>query len=174
MRIAAVRALKNTQSASATPERRRRRLTRALLVLGLTLGTIAITAKPVDAAGVVISCYLRDTTYNWAPPGLTVKLMGMSPQGFITEVALQTKTDSNGCATFYIAPGTYRTYAVWTVMEHFDVFFYSGWSFYTYLWWPPSWYPYNYYPGIGLPGDHTWLLFGVYGCQSSWPNVPTC
>ena len=45
--------MKNTQSASATS----RRLASALLVIGLTVGTIAATATPVEAASYVGGCF---------------------------------------------------------------------------------------------------------------------
>ena len=47
----------NTHPASAMPGPLRRCITGALLVLGITVGSLATTATPAEAAGAVFTCY---------------------------------------------------------------------------------------------------------------------
>jgi hypothetical protein len=162
--------MKNTPSVSATLVRLRRRLTSALLVFGLTLGTIAMTAKPVDAAAAVLTCYTRQGAYPWAVSGYTVKLMGMSPQGQIREVALSTKTDASGCALFYV-PLHYQGDYVWTIIEHFDVVFLNGYSYGAYYWWHEGQTLWNYGYAFAFPGDGLWYLPGTFWCEPSFPTT---
>lgn len=171
----------NTPSASASLVLLRRRLTRALLVLGLAIGSVAMTASPVDAAGVVITCYQRQGPNPSIVAGFNVKLLAWNGVS-IEQIGFTQKTDSMGCTRFDVPP-VHRSKLLWTILEQFDVRFYTGYSFQGYFYWPPQnlWYPMTYfgeewapYSPYALAGDHTWFLWGTFECQQSWPvpNTP--
>ena len=177
MRIAAVRALKNSQSASRTPEWRRRRLTSALLVLGLTVGSVAMTASPVDAASVVATCFQRTGPTYWVRDQLNVHLMAWTGVRW-EQIGFSQKIDETGCTVFFV-PLVHQDKYLFT--ELVDVGtggrFYHGYSSVGYFLWNNTWnlittiYGAQYAPWLpyALPGDNTWALLGTYQCQVSYP-----
>jgi hypothetical protein len=172
--------MKNTPSASATLVPLRRRLTSALLVLGLTLGTMAMTASPVDAASVVITCFQRQGPSPSVVAGFTVQLWA-SNGVFFEQIGLSQETDHAGCTRFDVPPGHQGKF-LYTQVKHVTERFYTGYSYAAYFHSPPdNWYPmtifgdeYAPYAPYAWPGDHVWFLFGVFQCQQSWPvpNTP--
>ena len=106
--------MKNTQSASATPRRLRRRLTSALLALTFIVWTIAATATPVQAAGMVSACFTPDRG-RIVVRGLPVMLQAWVAVN--THVTIATSVlDSVGCATFLVNPA-YTGYYLRTYIE---------------------------------------------------------
>jgi hypothetical protein len=158
--------MKNTPSTSATLVPIRRRLTSALLVFGLTLATIVMTARPVEAAAAVVACHTQIGT-NFFLNGVTIKLMAWRTGGFSFEVT-RSVLDNQGCAFFYVPPqfqGDYL-YTVTNSMDvgHFYGSYYNGYSYDSYAWITPNWY--GSYSGIALPGNHVWYLQGWVDCQT--------
>ena len=153
------------QSAFATPDRRRRRLTSALLVLGLSLGTIATTATPVEAATVVVTCF-TPAYGNFLVRGLPVKLQALTVNGYVS-IDFAT-LDSGGCAA-WVVPPAYRNYWLRTYIEQNDNFFYyqGASAGYAWAWIGPwqQWYP-LWSNGHAAPGDDGlfWVVFGVVNC----------
>jgi hypothetical protein len=160
--------MKNTHSASAT--RLRRRLTSALLVLGLAIGTIAMTPTPVEAAGAIFTCYTRQFP-NFPLKGKVVVLWAKLPNG--SEVRIdQNILDDGGCA-FFIVQAQFRRYPVRTRIFYMDTgsyygAYYDGWSYDAWLWYQPSqsWYGYGSSTnGYALAGEDVWWLNGTVNCR---------
>ena len=170
MRIAAVRALKNTQSVSPTPERRRRRLTRALLTISLTIGGIATTATPAEAANYVYGCFRSAEGYDmW---GTTAKLQVWTGGSWATVATSQlgppgALVSGHNCVGWQVPTEYIFTIFVDHRLNPSSFPWWWG-SPYGALAWGPwqSWY--NFGIPFAVPGDHTWILFGeinCYGCQ---------
>ena len=145
----------------------RRRLTSGLLMLGLTLGTLAMTAKPVDAAGVVWSCHTKDGT-NFLIDRVVVKLMAWRATGPHVEVARRV-FDAQGCAVFLVPPQNQGDY-LYTLTNLMDVgsfhgSYYNGSSYYSQVFVENyGWYTHPSYGGYAYPGTHVWYLQGSTSC----------
>jgi hypothetical protein len=154
----------NTLSASAPL---RRRLTSALLMLGLTLGTLAMTAKPVDAASVVWACHTQDGT-NFLIDRVVVKLMAWRATGAHVEVARQV-FDAKGCAYFVVPTQNQGDY-LFTLTNLMDTrsfygSYYNGNSYYSQVFIANyGWYTQPSYGGYAHPGPHVWYLQGSTSC----------
>ncbi len=163
--------MKSTPSASATLVPLRRRLTSALLVLGLTVAAIAMTARPAAAASVVFTCYTPVGT-NFLINGLVVKLMTWGADGVPIELN-RSVTDAQGCAVMYV-PAAYTGHYVYTLINSMDVnhfygSYYSGWSYAASVWSQPRNSLLNYGTstnGYALPGNQIWWLYGTVSCQT--------
>jgi hypothetical protein len=162
--------MKKTPSACATLVPRRRRLTRALLVLGLAFGAIALTPQRVDAAGAIVSCFFRGGPNPTIVSGFPVELWGVNQFGNPQQVGAAAYTDSRGCATFIILP-PYQNWYLYTQINYFggDARYYHGYNVAAYYWWQPT----NQFYDVGTfytwPGNHVWVTLSVLECQQSWP-----
>ena len=162
--------MENTPSASATLVLLRRRLTRALLVLGLTFGGIALTPQPVDAAGAIISCFIRGGARANQVSGFPVELWGVNQFGVPQQVGAAAYTDSQGCAIFFIDP-FFQNWYLYTQISYFggDARYYYGYNVAAYYWWPST----QQFDDMGTfytwPGNHVWVTYSVLQCQQSWP-----
>jgi hypothetical protein len=140
-----------------------------LLVLGLSVGTIATTATPVEAASFVVTCYSPGYG-NFLTSGLPVKLQAWTGSSYVT---IDTATlNSSGCAA-WVVPPAYRYYYLRANIEWSNnLFYYWGSSVGdAFVWIEPwqQWYPLSL-NGHAYPGDYelTWVLFGTvncYGCN---------
>jgi hypothetical protein len=92
--------MKNSKSAFATPGQLRRRLTSALLTLGLIFGTIATTATPVEAATTVLACF-TPYPYNYRALSVAVQLQVWNGADYST---IATGALSQGCVAWNIGP----------------------------------------------------------------------
>jgi hypothetical protein len=141
------------------------------VVLGLTVGAIAMTARPAPAAGAVFTCYTRVGT-NFLISGLVVKLMATAPGGTAIELN-RSVTDAQGCAVMYVPPQFYNS-SVYTVINNMDTnyfygSYYNGWSYAASVWSQPrnGWVNYGQSTnGYALPGTDIWYLFGTVSCQT--------
>jgi len=158
------------------PSSSRRRLNSALLVLGISVGTVATTATPVEAASVVITCFQRLGPNPSIVAGFTVQLWAWNGVSY-EQSGLSQETDNFGCTRFNVQPGDQGKY-LYTEVKHVTERFYTGYSYAAFFYWPPnnSWYPITtfgdqYAPWLpfAFPGDHIWFLFGTFQCQQSWP-----
>ena len=163
--------MKNTPSASATLVPLRRRLTGALLVLGLTLGTIAITASPVDAAGVVVTCFQRVGPNPWFVDGFPVKLQAWNGVQW-EQIGFSQVTDqyginglSYGCTSF-VVPFPYQDKLLRTILEQVGASgrYYFGYSYDSAFYWPPhnTWYPMTIFGNEYTPVGPVRLPRGPY------------
>ena len=161
--------MRNTSSALATPRPRRRRLTSALLVLGLTVGSVAMTAKPAEAASAVVTCYTAIGS-NFLLPGLKVQLLAADAFGNITRLG-EGALDAGGCTAWNIPPA-YRNHFLMTMIFYKDTGrFYGGlydgrsssaWSFSPTSGWTN--YGTQTY-GWAAGGEDIWYLFGTVSCS---------
>ena len=161
--------MKKTPAAPSTPGTLRRRLTSALLVLGLTVGTMAITTTSAAAASVVVTCY-RALGSNFQLSGLKVRLLVRLPNG--TGVADEGVLGANGCATFSVHP-FYRSYPLQTVISYMDTGrfsggYYDGRSYFAMAYYSQysTWLDYGTGTnGFAMPGQELWYLEGMVGCS---------
>jgi hypothetical protein len=155
-------------SAPATSRPLRRRLTSALLVLGLTIGTMAMAAKPAEAASVVITCYTAWGT-NFQLPGLRVELRARDAWGRVS-IANTAALDASGCAVLFVPPW-YRNQVLQTRISYMDTGrfqggYYDGRSNYAIAYYG-SW-PIDYGTTTGgwaLAGEEVWVLYGSVSCS---------
>jgi hypothetical protein len=176
--------MKSTPSVSGTFVGLRRRLSGALLVLGLTCGAMAMSAHPVEAAGAITTCFFRVGPNPHLVSSFPVELWGVNQYGVAQQVGASVLTDSQGCATFFILP-QYQNWNLYTQIMRFSnnrtywgttrhtalmsgAFSYSGssWSEAAGAWvYSGTWY--------ATPGTEWWYLAGVLECQQSWPSLLT-
>lgn len=97
--------MNNTQSASTG--QLRRRLTRALVAFGLVVGTMAMTAKPAEAASIVVGCFRPFGSLTAA--NLPVLLYAVTPSGIVEVPGAGTTTNYSGCMVSFV-PAAYQPY----------------------------------------------------------------
>ena len=159
----------NTHPASTTLGQIRRRITSGLLVLGLTVGTLAVTAAPAEAAGAVFTCYTVQYP-NFTAAGRIVRLQTKLSNGAVIIID-QKVLDAGGCA-FFLVPPMYQGNAVRTVISYQDTgsyygAIYDGWSYGAFEWQPTrnSWFNWGSSTyGHALSGDGVWWLVGTVRC----------
>jgi hypothetical protein len=155
--------MKNTQSAAATPGRLRRRLNRALLVLGLSVGAIATTATPAQAASAVISCF-TPAYGNFLARSIPVQLRAWNGSSWVP--ILYATLDNNGCAGWSV-PAVYHNYYLLAQIEwNNNLFQYRGSSAgYVYASDPSGWVSVPS-DGYAYPGNDSriWVLYGLVNC----------
>ena len=135
--------MKNTQSTSTKPGQLRRRLTSALVALILVAGAMAMTAKPVEAASSVVSCFQPFGSLTSA--NLPVRLYALTASGIVEVPGAGTTTDYSGCAWFSV-PAAYQRYYLVTYIDYSN-YGRSYWSGVTAFAYPGngfSWMPNQY------------------------------
>ena len=142
--------MKNTQSTSTKPGQLRRRLTSALVALGLVAGAMAMTAKPVEAATGVIACFYSNDSrvrVNDIPVWLQINTGGYN---WVT-VGSGTLSDFGyggpGCVRFDIPLSLRNYYFRVKINDNVQQFGVMHWG-------EGSWI----YPGYGMAYTYDWMF----------------
>jgi hypothetical protein len=138
----------SVRSASTTLGRLRRRLTSVLLAVSLTVGTIAISATPAEAAGYVAGCFVSNKP-GLRITGVVVQLQAYSGGTWVTFAT--TSLPPSQCVGWTIHPNSRGLYLRMSVNYQANGAYWFGVS-----------------PLMALPGDQAVSLdVGVvtcYGC----------
>ena len=98
--------MENIQPASG---QLRRRLTSALLAFSLVAGAMATTAKPAEAASLVVGCFHPFGSLTAA--NLPVRLYALTASGIVEVPGAGGTTDSSGCMVSFV-PAAYQRYCL--------------------------------------------------------------
>lgn len=156
--------MKSTPSTRTERGRLRRLITRTLLTIGLTIGGIATTATPAEAANYVYGCFRSANGFDlWS---MTAKLQYWTGSGWATAATSQLGPQGALVPGFSCVGWPVSTeYYFMVVVDHRP-----NPSSPTPWWWgatsvgyaySPSWgYWHEFGYGFAVPGDHRWVLFG--------------
>ena len=100
--------MRTTSSNPTTFGRLERRLTSAVVAVGMFVGTIAATAQPAHAAGVVWGCF----TLGGRAPGYPINVELRVLVGNTWKTINTYKTASTGCVSIPVTLGYYGQYAI--------------------------------------------------------------
>lgn len=154
--------MKITPSSRTAPGRLRRLITRTLLTIGLTIGGIATTATPAEAANYVYGCFRSPTGFDlWS---MTAKLQYWTGAGWQTVATGQLGPMGALVPGFSCMGWPVPTqYYFMVVVDHRPnpASPYPWWWGATAVGWSPSWGWQNY--AYAFPGNHGWVLFGEVG-----------
>jgi hypothetical protein len=100
--------MRTTSSNRTTPGPLGRRLTSAVLAVGMFVGTIAATAQPAHAAGAVWGCF----TLAGRPPTFPISVDLRVAVGNTWRTLNTYKTNKNGCVSIPVTLGYTGQYAI--------------------------------------------------------------